>query len=519
MVRLLILILLVSQLLACASLPENNSAASYAIAKQEHSTLVKQVAAAHQDLNLNSGEISLLLLEDGIDAFVARISLIKAAQSSIDLQYYLYHSDLSGGLLTAALWQAAERGVRVRLLVDDMDLDGKDQMIAMLSAHPNFEVRIFNPFIRGKSRTGQFVTHFGSITRRMHNKSLTVDNAISILGGRNIGDVYFGADPDVAFGDLDVAFSGPAVQQVSTSFDLYWNNKLSYPIELLSDYKVTENSLSKVSAALQQFIVNNKNNAYIKMLQRNNLVELLNNNEVKQYAGYAKVLYDDPLKIVKSREKIQYHLTPQLSPYFQSLKKELVIVSPYFVPGVEGLTLFAALIDRGIKVKILTNSLKSNDVIVVHAGYSKYRKKLLKMGVKIYEVDSEILTEKTAFKVQPKKKNNLIGISKASLHAKYFVLDRQYTFIGSLNLDPRSINENSEIGVIIDSDELAADVALHFDENIHRIAFELLLVNDQVVWQKKRGSKTTDYYNEPYSSWWERIFIGFLRLLPGESQL
>ncbi len=519
MYRYFISILFVSQLLACVSLPENSSTASYALAKSEHSTLVKQVAAAHQYLNINPGEVSVLLLDDGIDAFVARLSLIKAAQSSIDLQYYLYHSDLSGGLLTTALWQAAERGVRVRLLVDDMDLDGREKSIAMLSAHPNFEVRIFNPFIRGKSRTGQFVTHFGSITRRMHNKSLTVDNTLSILGGRNIGDVYFGADPDIAFGDLDVAFSGPAVQQVSTSFDLYWNNKLSYPIELLSDYKVTENSLSEVSKALQQFIVENETNAFIKTLQQNNLIELLKNNEVKQYAGYAKVLYDDPLKIVKSRDKTEYHLTPQLSPYFQSLKKELVIVSPYFVPGVEGLALFAALIDRGIKVKILTNSLKSNDVTVVHAGYSKYRKKLLKMGVKIYEVDSEILTEKIALKGLPKRKKNLIGISKASLHAKYFVLDRQYTFIGSLNLDPRSINENTEIGVIIDSDELAADIALHFDENIHRIAFELLLLNDQVVWQKKRGSKTTTYYNEPYSSWWERFYIGFLRLLPGESQL
>ncbi|MFT5759661.1 MAG: putative cardiolipin synthase, partial [Alteromonadaceae bacterium] len=374
-------------------------------------------------------------------------------------------------------------------------------------------------FIRGKNRTGQLVTHFGAITRRMHNKSFTVDNTLSILGGRNIGDVYFGADPDVVFGDLDVAFSGPAVQQVSTSFDLYWNNQLSYPIELLNDYQATENDLTDVSKALKKFIADNKDNAYIKTLQQNNLVELLQNNGVKQYAGTAVVLYDDPLKIVKDRSKKEYQLAPQLSPYFESLEKELVIVSPYFVPGDEGILFFEELISKGIEVKILTNSFKSNDVGVVHAGYSKYRIRLLKMGVKIYEMDSGILTDNDRIRSKNKKTFNLSGISKASLHAKYFILDRRHTFIGSLNLDPRSFNENTEIGVVIDSKELANDLAVSFDDNIDKIAFELSLQENQLVWFKQRGDKTTSYYNEPYSTWWDRFVIGFLRLLPGESQL
>ncbi|WP_051303267.1 phospholipase D family protein [Psychromonas aquimarina] len=514
-----IVILFIVPLTACISLPDNNSSPSYTLEKSTQSKLVREVEKAHKGLNLGADQVSVLLLDDGIDAFVARLSLIKSAQSSLDLQYYLYHSDLSGGLLTTALWQAAERGVRVRLLVDDMDLAGKDQNIAMLSAHPNFEVRIFNPFIRGKNRTGQLVTQFGAVTRRMHNKSFTVDNTLSILGGRNIGDVYFGADPDVVFGDLDVAFSGPAVQQVSASFDLYWNNQLSYPIELLNDYQATESTLNEVSSELKKFIAENKTNAYIKALQQNNLVELLKNNEVKQYAGTAVVLYDDPLKIVKDRSKKEYHLAPQLSPYFKSLKKELVIVSPYFVPGVEGMLFFEELIAKGIEVKILTNSLKSNDVSVVHAGYSKYRNKLLKMGVKIYEMDSGILTEKGRINSKNKKTFNLSGISKASLHAKYFVLDRRHAFIGSLNLDPRSFNENTEIGVVIDSRELADDIAANFDDNVHKIAFELSLQDDQLVWIKLRGNRKTSYYNEPYSSWWDRFVIGFLRLLPGESQL
>lgn len=510
-------VLFISLLTACISLPDNSSSPSYALEKSAQSTLVREVEQAHEHLNLATDQVSVLLLDDGVDAFVARLSLINSAQSSIDLQYYLYHSDLSGGLMTTALWQAAERGVRVRLLVDDMDLAGKDQNISKLSAHPNFEVRIFNPFIRGKNRTGQLVTHFGAITRRMHNKSFTVDNAISILGGRNIGDVYFGADRDVAFGDLDVAFSGPAVQEVSTSFDLYWNNQLSYPIELLDDYQATENNMADVSEALNQFITENKDNAYIKTLQQNNLIELLQNDGVKQYAGTAIVLYDDPLKIVKDRSKKQYQLAPQLSPYFQRLENELVIISPYFVPGEEGIQFFEKLITKGVEVKILTNSLKSNDVTVVHAGYSKYRVKLLEMGVKIYEMDSGILTDEG--RIPNKKTFNLSGISKASLHAKYFILDRSHTFIGSLNLDPRSINENTEIGVVIYSNELANDLAVNFDDSIHSIAFELTLQDNEIVWLKQRGNKTTSYYNEPYSSWWDRFVIGFLRLLPGESQL
>ena len=508
--------LFIYQLTACASLPENTSIKNYSLPQPEDSELVNEILKQHQKIYLQDDEIRILLLDDGIDAFVARLSLINAAESSIDLQYYLYHSDLSGALLTSALWRAAERGVRIRLLVDDMDLDGKDYDIARLSAHPNFAVRIFNPFIRGKGRTSQYVTQLGSITRRMHNKSFTVDHSLSILGGRNIGDEYFGANPDVAFGDLDVLISGAAVDQVAESFDLYWNNQLSYPVELLIDYEATEVSLTEVSQEVEAFLIDNQNLPFIKLLQNNQLVELVKANQIKQYSGQAIIMYDDPLKIIKARDKKQYHLAPKLAPYMQSIEHELVIISPYFVPGVEGIEFFETLIARDITVKILTNSLKSNDVSIVHAGYSKYRKKLLKMGVQLYEMDSELLLNKDA---NEKKIKNKMGASKASLHAKYFVLDRHYAFIGSLNLDPRSFNENTEIGVIVDSDELATYLAESFDENINKIAFKLLLIDNDIVWEKTRNNKKTTFHQEPYSSWWDRFSNGFMSILPVESEL
>jgi putative cardiolipin synthase len=502
--------------MACASLPENTSTANYSMPLPEHSTLSNGIFENHQRINLQDDEINMLLLDEGVDAFVARLSLINAAESSIDLQYYLYHSDLSGGLLTAALWKAAERGVRVRLLVDDMALNGKDNNVARLSAHPNFSVRIFNPFIRGKSRASQFVTQLGSITRRMHNKSFTVDHSISILGGRNIGDEYFGANPDVVFGDLDVAITGAAVDQIANSFDLYWNNQLSYPVELLVDYQATEISLVEVSQEIDTFLEENKNLPYIARLQKNQLVDLINNDQVKQYSGKAIILYDDPLKIVKSRDKKEYHLTPQLAPYMQSVKHELVIVTPYFVPGKEGIDFFEALIARGITIKILTNSLKSNDVSIVHAGYSNYRKKLLKMGVQLYEIDSKLFEN---IPENYKKNKNRLGMSQASLHAKYFILDRKYAFIGSLNLDPRSFNENTEIGVIVDSNELADFLAESFDQNILKIAFELSLKDNDIVWKRVINNKIKTYHQEPYSSWWDRFTNGFMSILPVESQL
>ena len=511
----IILLLSILFLFSCASLPDNTSSKSYAMSKSQESQLTMELDEERKLLGLNDDDALMMLLEDGVDAFVARVSLINAAQKSVDLQYYQYHSDLSGRLLTAALWQAAERGVRIRLLVDDMDLAGKDIDISKLSAHPNFEVRIFNPFLRDKRRARQFITGFGVVTRRMHNKTFTVDSCISILGGRNIGDQYYGAHSEVAFGDLDIAFTGGVVQEVQTSFDLYWNSEISYSIDLLNDYQPSKDDLLEVSQSLQSFLEENYNSQFAQALRENDLLSLVKNNKVNEYTGNAVVLYDDPLKIVSSREKTEYHLAPKLRPYVDNAKDELVIVSPYFVPGDEGVALFKDMIKKGVKIRILTNSMKSNDVPIVHSGYSKYRKELLELGVELYEVDSArigILKKYT-------DKADSSTASKLTLHAKYFVIDRKVTFIGSMNLDPRSRYENTEIGLIAESESLGAFIVKDFDSIVKDGAFTFSLKEGEIIWTQNVGDEIKTYDNEPYSSWWDRFKNGFLQWLPVESQL
>ncbi|RTR34121.1 phospholipase D family protein [Shewanella atlantica] len=511
----IILLLPIIFLFSCASLPDNTSSKSYAMSKSQESQLTMELDEERRLLGLNNDDALMMLLEDGVDAFVARVSLINAAQKSVDLQYYQYHSDLSGRLLTAALWQAAERGVRIRLLVDDMDLAGKDIDIAKVNSHPNFEVRIFNPFLRDKKRTRQLITGFGSVTRRMHNKTFTVDSSISILGGRNVGDQYYGAHSDVAFGDLDIAFTGSVVQEVQTSFDLYWNSEITYGINLLNDYQPSKNDVHEVSQILESFIEEQKNSQYARALRKNDLLSLVKKNKVNEYIGNAEVLYDDPLKIVSSREKTEYHLTPKLRPYVENAKDEIVIVSPYFVPGDEGVALFGDLVKKGVKVRVLTNSMKSNDVTIVHSGYSKYRQELLSLGVELYEVDSArigILKKYT-------DEADSSTASKLTLHAKYFVIDRKITFIGSMNLDPRSRSENTEIGVIAESKKLGAFIVEDFDSIVKDGAFTLSLKEGEIIWTQKIGDEIKTYDNDPYSSWWDRFKNGLLQWLPVESQL
>ncbi len=505
--------------MGCATLPENRAEPTYALVPKQDSRIRKGITTLRADNKIGKDDALFVLLDDGVDALAARLALISSAEQSIDLQYYLYHSDLSGSIMTSSLWKAANRGVRVRLLVDDMDLAGKDKGMAILSSHPNFSIRIFNPFTRGKIRATQFVTQFGDITRRMHNKSITVDGSISILGGRNIGDVYFGADPDVAFGDLDVIVSGKSVQEVSGSFDKYWNCEVSYPVELLTEYRGTEKDFEDVNKTIEKFRTENRESKYAVALRDSRILDLVDRRSKKIYKGKSVVLYDDPRKIVSDRSKGEYKLSVKLEPYFNKISKELVIVSPYFVPKSEGVDYLTGLVKKGVKVKILTNSLMSNDVKIVHSGYSRYRKDLLEGGVELYEADRNAANGEDVKKLKLHKKRSGVGSSSASLHAKFFVIDREETFIGSLNLDPRSVHENTEIGVVIVSPEMANDIASNFDENICKIAYKLTLEDGDIVWTRQVEGEEKVFHKEPGSSWWDRFLVSLMRLLPVESEL
>jgi len=391
----------------CATLPKDfERPASHAFTDTDDTRFGKALFA---EKAANPGQSGFLLLENGLDAFVARAVLANVAERSIDVQYYLYHNDLVARLFTDQLLKAADRGVRVRLLVDDMDLEGRDLGAAAIDSHPNVEVRIFNPFSRKTGRISQFVTRMGSVTRRMHNKSFTVDNQVAILGGRNMGNEYFDADPDLAFSDLDVMAVGPVAQEVSTAFDLYWNSELAYPVAVLTGKSPAPEEIEQMRQKLNEYVAKQADSDYLKALRDSKLANAIRQNSVRFYWGEAVVLYDQPEKILHDFDKTEYHLAPKLAPYFEGVQKELIIFSPYFVPGKEGTAFLGQLSQRGVRVRILTNSLASNDVGIVHAGYAKYRKDLLRAGVELYEMNEQLTRE------QRKEKKGKEGASKASV--------------------------------------------------------------------------------------------------------
>jgi putative cardiolipin synthase len=317
----------------CATLPKDFERPVSHAYTDTGDTLLGQ--ARRDEIAAHPGQAGFLPLGNGLDAFVARAVLAHVAERSIDVQYYLLHNDLVGALFIDQLLKAADRGVRVRLLVDDMDLGGRDLGAAALDSHPNMEVRIFNPFSRKTGRLSQFVTRMGSVTRRMHNKSFTVDNQATILGGRNIGNEYFEADPSLAFADLDVLVIGPVVEEVSTAFDLYWNSELAYPALVLKGQPPTPEEIEQKRQKLSEFVAQQSDSAYLVALRDSDLANNIRQNTVRFYWGKAEVVYDLPEKIQQDFDQTQYHLAPQLGPYFAGVQKELIIFSPYFVPGKE----------------------------------------------------------------------------------------------------------------------------------------------------------------------------------------
>jgi len=513
----MITVVFVISLGACASLPDNTGRLeSHAFDDTRETALARTFDRRSQS---HTGESGFYLLSDGLDAFVARAALAQIAERSIDTQYYMIHNDVVGSLFIDQLYKAAERGVRVRLLVDDIDQGGRDIGTAILDAHPNFEVRIFNPFGRNVGRTIQFVTGFGKQTRRAHNKSFTVDNQVTILGGRNIGNEYFNADPELAFVDVDVLSIGPVAREVSSSFDLYWNSELSYPISTLVEDLPTEEQARQRKKEFDVFVAQQYQSEYMQHLRNSDLSKRLKENSAKYFWGVGEVVADDPEKLTQDTSNTEYHMARQLRPYLEAVETELIIFSPYFVPGKGGVAFLQSLRDRGVRVRILTNSLSSTDVSAVHAGYSRYRKALLRMGVELYELNKDLSKEE-----REKMKEGGIGDSRASLHAKAFVLDRKQVFIGSLNLDARSVIQNTEIGVVFESEEIAKTIADSFDRKIDQVAFRLELQRDKqgrekMTWHGLVDGKQQVLSVDPYTSFWKRFGVGFMRMLPIESQI
>jgi len=448
----------------------------------------------------NAGKSGIHALADGRDAFAARILLARAAERSLDVQYYILHADVTGGLLCEALWQAAERGVHVRLLLDDNNTRGVDPAIAALDAHPNIEVRLFNPYVNRGFRLADLATDFSRLNRRMHNKSFTADNQATIVGGRNIGDEYFGGESDVAFADLDVLATGAVVPAVSAEFEAYWNSESAYPARALIA-AAGRDSAAQVREAWSKLAADPRAARYLEALRTSTLVQQLLAGSLALEWAPAHVVADDPAKVLHPPEREDLRMLPRLTAALGDPARALDIVSPYFVPSEEGTAALRAFVERGVKVRVLTNSLAATDVAAVHAGYAKYREPLLRAGVRLYEL-------KPAAQKTPHPGTS----SDASLHAKTFAVDRARIFVGSFNLDPRSARLNTEMGVVMESARLAGALSEALDRDLTRLAYEVRLAGDDLEWR----DGDTRLGAEPGAGVFKRLWIGLLSLLPIE---
>ena len=444
------------------------------------------------------------------DAFAARALLAAAAEKSLDVQYYIWHGDPVGTLLFEALWQAAERGVRVRLLLDDNNTSGLDPTLAALDAHPSIEVRLYNPFLQRSGRVFGYLTDFQRLNRRMHNKSFTADSQVTVVGGRNIGGEYFGVGSEVVFADLDVVAVGTAVAEVSKEFDIYWNSPSAYPAASFVGAPAPDGA-DRLKARFAAARADPESVAYLEALRTTPVVRDILDRKLSFEWATARLVYDDPAKTLDTGARKDHLLFPALVQAIGTPAKTLDLVSPYFVPGEEGTAALVALAGSGVKVRILTNSLAASDVAAVHAGYAKRRHELLRAGIRLYEL------KPTAAEELPSDKTGVGSSSSSGLHAKTFAVDRSRIFVGSFNFDMRSALLNTEMGLVIDSPSLAQAMADAFDTGVPLAAYEVVLTpDDGLQWIERTSAGEKRYDTEPGAGLFKRMSIGVMSVLPIE---
>lgn len=463
-----------------------------------------QAASAHP------GKSGVVPLEHGHDALVSRLALIDAAEHSIDAQYYIWHDDTSGLLLLDALSRAAERGVRVRLLLDDNGVPGLDNIMAALNAQDNFKIRLFNPSTVRSPKILGYAFDFFRMNRRMHNKSLLVDGAVAIVGGRNIGDEYFQVGNDQFYVDLDVLGTGAIVPETAKVFDAYWNSKSVHAVETIIS---GQGDIATFRAAVAAARASDTAKAF-ELSMASSAKRFVEGGIALEWTD-VKVVADDPVKGQGVAEREQLMIA-RLGEILGTINQKLLLVSAYFVPGKQGTTYFADLARQGRDVRILTNALNTTDVLPVHAGYVKYRDELLRAGVKLYE-----LKLRANAKDESGLQLNPLGLSGASLHAKTFAVDDRRIVIGSFNFDPRSAILNCEMGFLIDSPAMARSIGAGFGSSVDVVAYRPAIdANGELVWHEKRpdGGEAT-YDSEPGATWFDVIALKIIGLLPVEALL
>ena len=537
-------------LTGCASLPSGvDRPVSVALVNPAGTLLgtLVQTRAAKAGTRNDSG---FALVGDAELAFSSRMTLIKAAQKTLDIQYYAIFQDDTTERLLTAVREAAARGVRVRILLDDFNTSGKNAQVLKLAFVPNISLRLFNPLPGSRSslmaRILINLKDTDRIQRRMHNKMLVADNAVGIAGGRNLGETYFGQSSGTNFVDIDVLAAGRIVRDLSHSFDLYWNNPLAYPAQSLVTMadiealkpKPTDDVPGASSAASSNAVMSNANipdaAARPKAAGDNvtALSPLADDTDLRLLTwtwAPSVLMADKPSKIAAdadSTEEAQDTTVDGLLSLMAQAKRDLLIVSPYFVPGDRMMKQFADLRARGIRVRVLTNSLASNDALAAHVGYAKYRKALLALGMDMYEMRAEQQGSFNSFGAATLAGGSVGGStgksgggSRASLHSKVVVMDDRLLVVGSMNLDLRSQLQNSEVAIVIRSSAMALEAIRLIEPTLQTAAYRVQLVDRQLVWRAPQGSSLPDTTSEPDASMGLKIMAELIAPFAPEEML
>ncbi|HLT31082.1 MAG TPA: phospholipase D family protein [Myxococcaceae bacterium] len=499
-----------------SALPELGERPQLPIRAQEAGPLAESLASRIAE---HPGHSGIRLLVSAEDAFAARMELAEVATRTLDVQVYIWREDLTGTLLLEALHQAADRGVRVRLLLDDNGAQGLDEALAALDAHPRAEVRLFNPFRFRTHRWFNFVTDFQRLNRRMHNKAFIADDAVAIVGGRNVGDEYFGPTEGVLFIDLDALAVGEVVEDVSHNFERYWQSSGAWPLERLLEVPEADLSawqerhdvwMARVEQAQREAPVD----PGVEQVARTRppLIDGLLDGTLSLTWAPVRMLSDHPDKALGQLADNERMLR-ELIAILAGARTRVELVSPYFVPGKVGTERLGELPASGVALRILTNALEATDVPAVQAGYAKRRRPLLEAGVRLFELEQS----------RPEEARGRSGTwwsgssSGSSLHAKTFAVDGRSLFVGSFNFDPRSASLNTEMGLVIEAPELAVALGALFEGPILDRAYEVQLTEKgDLQWIDREGETVTLLDEEPNSSAWMRLWIAFLGVLPIE---
>jgi putative cardiolipin synthase len=517
MFRYVTLLVIAISMTACSSLPKDiPKVPSYTLEILDETKIGKTGAL---EAKKHPGESGFYILPSDLDAFIARAVLIEAAELTLDLQYYIVNDDLTVSVLMEGLIRAADRGVRVRLLFDDLGTGLNDFQLWLLNYHPNIEIRLFNPVPdrrKGFPRLLSLTGNFRQLNHRMHNKAFIVDNILGIVGGRNLADEYFGAREDANFADMDIMAAGPIAKDISKSFDIYWNSKWAIPFEYFEPNQPGDEDFVKAFETLREKNKRARDSKYALSIRESDFLNRLVAGSIPFSWAKGFVVYDLPEKISNDDNKDSaVYLGTQLFSLVGDVKSEVILISPYFVPGKTGVEFYGKLQESGIRVRIGTNSLASTDVISVHSGYARYRRGLLEKGVEIYEMRPE------AGEKGKEGRRRFIGSSRGSLHAKVYIFDGKAVFVGSRNLDPRSKQINTEIGIFVESPEIAGQAREFFEIwSLPQYCFKVTLSdNSGLIWKTEEEEKEVEYTHDPMTSIWRRLAVKFMSIFIPESFL